>query len=107
MHRVTLIPGDGIGPEVTAATRNVLSAAGADLSWEVIEAGMRSGEKYGNPLPQLAIDAVKRNKVALKGPTETPPGPVQVGDRSYSGVTIALRKELDLFASLRPVKNYR
>jgi len=109
MHRITLIPGDGIGPEVTQAARDVVTAAGADVTWEVVEAGMRIGERQGTPLPQSVIDTIRRNKLALKGPTQTPfgdPYPVHVGDRLYPSVAIALRKELGFYAAVRPVKNY-
>jgi len=109
MQRITLIPGDGIGPEVTQAAREVVSAADAGTEWEVVEAGMRAGERQGTPLPQSVIDAVRRNRVALKGPTQTPfgdPYPVRVADRVYPSVAIALRKELGFYAAVRPVKNY-
>jgi isocitrate dehydrogenase (NAD+) len=109
MHRITLIPGDGIGPEVTQAARDVVTAAGANVTWEVAEAGMRVGERQGTPLPQSVIDTIRRNKLALKGPTQTPfgdPYPVHVGDRLYPSVAIALRKELGFYAAVRPVKNY-
>ncbi len=109
MHRITLIPGDGIGPEVTQSAREIVTAAGASITWEVAEAGMRAGEKSGTPLPQAVIDSIRRNKLALKGPTQTPfgdPYPVQVGDRVYPSVAIALRKELGFYAAVRPIKNY-
>ena len=109
MQRITLIPGDGIGPEVTQSAREVVDAAGAGVTWEVVEAGMRAGEKSGTPLPQAVIDSIRRNKLALKGPTQTPfgdPYPVHVGDRVYPSVAIALRKELGFYAAVRPIKNY-
>ncbi len=109
MHCITLIPGDGIGPEVTQAARDIVDAAGADVSWEIAEAGMRVGEKQGTPLPQSVIDTIRRNKLALKGPTQTPfgdPYPVAVGDRIYPSVAIALRKELGFYAAVRPIKSY-
>lgn len=109
MHRITLIPGDGIGPEVTQSARDIVTAAGAEVTWEVAEAGMRTGAEQGTPLPQSVIDAVRRNKFALKGPTQTPfgdPYPVHVGDRIYPGVAIALRKELGFYAAVRPIRNY-
>ncbi len=109
MTRITLVPGDGIGPEVTASAREILTAAGASLEWEVAEAGMRAGEKNGNPLPRSVIDSIRANKLALKGPTQTPfgdPYPVIVGDRTYPSVAIALRKELGYYAAVRPIKNY-
>lgn len=109
MQGITLVPGDGIGPEVTAAAREVLTAAGAQFKWEVAEAGMKAGEKTGNPLPREVIESIRGNKLALKGPTQTPfgdPYPVIVGDRTYPSVAIALRKELGYYAAVRPVKNY-
>ncbi len=109
MHRITLVPGDGIGPEVTQSAREVVTAAGADVEWEVQEAGMRAGEKTGRPLPDAVIESIRKNKLALKGPTQTPfgdPYPVMVGDRVYPSVAIGLRKELGFYAAVRPIKNY-
>ena len=109
MHRITLIPGDGIGPEVTRSAREIVTASGANVEWEVAEAGMRAGEQSGTPLPQSVIDAIRRNKLALKGPTQTPfgdPYPVRVGDQVYPSVAIALRKELGFYAAVRPIRNY-
>lgn len=109
MHRITLIPGDGIGPEVTQAARDVVAASGASVSWEMVHAGMTAGKEHGTPLPQSVIDSIKRNKFALKGPTQTPfgdPYPVRVGDRVYPSVAIGLRKELGFYAAVRPIKNY-
>ena len=94
MHCVTLIPGDGIGPEVTQSARDIVAATGIDLRWEVVEAGMRAGNEGGHPLPPAVFESIARNKIALKGPTQTPFGdayPVQVGDRIYPSVAIALR----------------
>ena len=96
-HTVTLIPGDGIGPEVVAAAVRVLSATGIDFEWETETAGMAAIGEHGTPLPTRVLDSVRRNKLALKGPTETP---VAGGHRS---VNVDLRKKLDLYASLRPV----
>lgn len=109
MHRVTLIPGDGIGPEVTRAAREIVDASGAALEWEVVEAGMAAGNAGGLPLPPAVFDSIARTGVVLKGPTQTPfgePYPVQVGDRVYPSVAIALRKELKLFVNVRPARNY-
>ena len=109
MHRVTLIPGDGIGPEVAAAAQAVVAAAGAAVEWEVVEAGMAAGERGGHPLPAAVFESIARNKIVVKGPTQTPFGdayPVQVGDRIYPSVAIALRKELKLFVNVRPARNY-
>ena len=74
MHQVTLIPGDGIGPEVTQAAREVVAASGAAVSWEVHNAGLAAGKEHGTPLPQSAVDSIRRNRLALKGPTQTPFG---------------------------------
>jgi isocitrate dehydrogenase (NAD+) len=99
-YRVTLIPGDGIGPEVTEATRRVIDASGVDIDWEVVEAGADVMDKYGTPLPQQVIDSIARNKVALKGPITTPIG------TGFRSVNVALRAALDLYANLRPAKYY-
>ena len=109
MHCVTLIPGDGIGPEVTRSARDIVAATGIDLRWEVVEAGMRAGNEGGHPLPPAVFESVARNKIAVKGPTQTPFGdayPVQVGEQIYPSVAIALRKELKLFVNVRPARNY-
>jgi isocitrate dehydrogenase (NAD+) len=100
-HRVVLIPGDGTGPELTEATRRVLEATGVDFDWDVREAGADVMEQYGgNPLPPEVLDAIREAGVALKGPITTPVG---VGFRS---VNVALRKELDMYAQVRPCKSY-
>lgn len=96
-HTVTLIPGDGIGPETTAAMRRVVEASGADIAWEVAEAGAHLMEEHGTPLPSSTVDAVKRNKVAIKGPVTTPVG------TGFRSVNVALRQALDLYVCLRPV----
>lgn len=96
-HTVTLIPGDGIGPETTRAMQRVLQAAGADIEWEVAEAGAHLMDEHGTPLPQSTIDAIKRNKVAIKGPVTTPVG------TGFRSVNVTLRKELDTYVNLRPV----
>ena len=109
MHCVTLIPGDGIGPEVTRSARDIVAATGIDLRWEVVEAGMRAGNEGGHPLPPAVFESIARNKIAVKGPTQTPFGdayPVQVGEQIYPSVAIALRKELKLFVNVRPARNY-
>lgn len=99
-HRVTLIPGDGIGPEVTTAARRVIEASGVSIDWEVEEAGSDVMDKYGTPLPDRVIDSIRRNGVALKGPITTPIG------TGFRSVNVALRKALDLYANLRPAKWY-
>lgn len=96
-HTVTLIPGDGIGQETTSAMCRVLEAAGADIVWEVAEAGAHLMDTEGTPLPQSTIDAVKKNKVAIKGPVTTPVG------TGFRSVNVALRQNLDLYVCLRPV----
>ncbi len=119
MHRVTLIPGEGIGPEVIGAARRVLDVSGVEIQWEVVEAGLHVVDQYGTPLPDLVLDSIDRNRVALKGPITTPIGkgfsvPVcwtQGGKRSgapriYPSVNVALRKEFDLYANLRPSRIY-
>ncbi len=98
-HKVTLIPGEGVGPEVAAATRRVIDAAGVQIDWEELEARTDSATEAGQRVNQAAIDSVRRNHVALKGPTGTA---IAGGAPS---VNVALRKTLDLYANLRPVKN--
>jgi isocitrate dehydrogenase (NAD+) len=97
-YTVTLIPGDGIGPEVSAAAVRVLSATGVDFDWQTEVAGTSAVGEHGTALPEGVIESIRRNKVALKGPTETPVG---TGHRS---VNVALRKTLDLYANLRPLR---
>jgi isocitrate dehydrogenase (NAD+) len=98
MYTVTLIPGDGIGPEISQATRRVLDATGVPLEWDVQEAGTAVAEKTGNALPDSVIESVRRNKVALKGPITTPVG------KGFRSVNVGLRKALDLYANVRPCK---
>jgi len=100
-YRVTLIPGDGTGPEIVEATRRVLEASGVKFDWDVQEAGIDVLDKYGTPLPDHVLDSIKRNKIALKGPITTPVG------KGFRSVNVALRKELGLFACLRPCKSYK
>ena len=97
--RVTLIRGDGIGPEVADAVLSVLETAGAPLEFEEAVVGRRAEETEGNPLPPAVLDSIRRNRVALKGPVGTPIG------KGFASVNVALRKTLDLYANLRPVKN--
>jgi isocitrate dehydrogenase (NAD+) len=100
-HRVVLIPGDGTGPELTEATRRVLEATGAELEWDVREAGADVMEKHGgNPLPADVLDAIRETGIALKGPITTPVG------GGFRSVNVALRKELDMYAQVRPCKSY-
>jgi isocitrate dehydrogenase (NAD+) len=100
-HRVTLIPGDGTGPELTEATRRVLEATGVEFDWDVRQAGVDVMEEFGTPLPEETIASIKENKVALKGPITTPIG------TGFRSVNVALRHELGLYACLRPCKSYR
>jgi isocitrate dehydrogenase (NAD+) len=100
-HRVTLIPGDGTGPEIAEATRRVLEATGAEFDWDTQHAGADVMEEYGgNPLPEHVLDSVKRNGVAIKGPITTPVG------TGFRSVNVALRKALDLYGQVRPCKSY-
>ena len=95
-HTVTLIPGDGIGPEITTAMRRVVDATGVDIEWEVVEAGAAVVEEYGTPLPEHVLDSIRKNKVAIKGPITTPVG------SGFRSVNVSIRKELDLYSCLRP-----
>lgn len=99
MKNVTLIPGDGIGPEISQSVQKIISAAGVEINWDVQSAGADVTQKEGTPLPQRVIDSIKKNKVALKAPVTTPIG------KGFRSVNVALRKELDLYANIRPCKN--
>ena len=99
-YRVTFIPGDGVGPELSEATRRVLEATGVEFDWDWQEAGADVIDKYGTPLPDQVLESIQANKVAIKGPLTTPVG------TGFRSVNVALRKELDLFACLRPCKSY-
>src|SRR5919201_1794300 len=100
-HSVTLIPGDGTGPELTDATRRVLEATGVGFDWDVQQAGADVMEQFGgNPLPDETLEAVRRTGVALKGPITTPVG------TGFRSVNVGLRKSLDLYAQVRPCKSY-
>ena len=96
---ITLIPGDGIGPEVTEAVLRVFQAAGVDVEWERLDAGVTAFKRFGKSLPAELLDSIRRNKVALKGPVTTPIG------EGFTSVNVGLRKALDLYANLRPVRN--
>src|SRR5213592_4297062 len=101
-YRVTLIPGDGTGPELAAATRRVLDATGVEFEWDVQQAGADVMEGHGgNPLPDHVLDSIKQNGVALKGPITTPVG------TGFRSVNVTLRKTLDLYGQVRPCKSYR
>lgn len=99
MRKVTLIPGDGIGPEIVEACRRIIEAAGVGIEWDVQEAGAGVMEKYGTPLPTHVLDSIRENKVAMKGPITTPVG------SGFRSINVALRKELDLYANLRPARS--
>jgi isocitrate dehydrogenase (NAD+) len=98
-HRVTLIPGDGIGPELAEATQRVLEASGVALEWEVVEAGEAVMAQYGTPLPDHVLESIRRNRVALKGPITTPVG------EGFRSVNVTLRQALGLYANVRPVRS--
>ncbi|MCB0282383.1 MAG: isocitrate/isopropylmalate dehydrogenase family protein [Calditrichae bacterium] len=99
VYQVTLLPGDGIGPEVTSAARKVIAAAGVIVDWEIKDAGAGAVEKYGTTLPEETIDSIRKNKIALKGPITTPIG------GGFASVNVTLRKTLDLYSNVRPVRS--
>src|SRR5579859_5301584 len=99
-YDVTLIPGDGTGPEITEATRRVLEATGVQFDWHVHDAGLSVLEKYGTVLPEEVIASIRETKVGLMGPIITPVG------KGFRSANVALRKSLDLYANLRPAKSY-
>ena len=94
--QVTLIPGDGIGPSISDATTRIVQASGADITWDTQLAGMAGVARYGDPIPEATLDSIKRTKLALKGPLETPVG------EGYRSINVALRKTFDLYANVRP-----
>jgi isocitrate dehydrogenase (NAD+) len=98
-HRVTLIPGDGIGPEVTDAARRAIDATGVEIDWDVQDAGYETWEREGTPLPDRVIESIRERRVALKGPTRTPLG-------GFRPINMPLRLEFDLYAGIRPCKAY-
>ena len=100
-YKITLIPGDGTGPEITEVTARVVEATGVKIDWEIAHAGIDIMEKEGTPLPQSTLDSIAKNKVALKGPITTPIG------TGFRSVNVAIRKELDLYSCLRPCKTYK
>lgn len=99
-YNVTLIPGDGVGPEIAEATKRVVDATGVKINWETVNAGADVVAEFGTPLPAYVLDSIRKNKVALKGPVTTPIG------KGFRSVNVALRQELDLYANLRPGKYY-
>src|SRR4030043_2289170 len=100
MYPITLIPGDGTGPEISEATKKVLEATGVPIQWDIQEAGLDVFEKEGTPLPARVIDSIKKNKVAIKGPVTTPVG------TGFRSVNVTLRQVLDLYCCLRPSKTF-
>jgi isocitrate dehydrogenase (NAD+) len=100
-HRVTLIPGDGIGPELAEATRRVLEATGIEFEWEVVDAGEAMIAAHGTPLPDSVLESIRRNKVAIKGPITTPVG------EGFRSVNVTLRQALGLYANLRPARSMK
>lgn len=99
MHKITWIPGDGVGPEISDASRAVIDASGVDIEWEIVDAGVDVMEEYGTPLPEHVLESVRRNKIAIKGPITTPVG------TGFRSVNVSLRKALDLYANLRPARS--
>ena len=100
-HAVTLVPGDGVGPEICDAAVRVLEATGVGFDWDVHQAGENVIKEFGTPLPEHVLASIRKNKVALKGPISTPIG------SGFRSVNVALRQELDLYALVRPVKAYK
>ncbi len=100
-HKVTLLPGDGIGPEVTASVVAIIEAAGVEIEWEKWVVGSEAISTTGDPLPQVVLESILKNKVALKGPVTTPVG------SGFQSVNVRLRKTLDLYANLRPVRSLK
>src|SRR5438105_12877916 len=98
-HKITLLPGDGIGPEVTASVVAIIECAGVDVEWENYFVGAEAVARFGDPLPKEVLESILRNKVAMKGPVTTPIG------TGFSSINVRLRKTLDLYANLRPVKS--
>ena len=96
-HTITLIPGDGIGPEITACMQRVIAAAGVDIDWQVVNAGAGVMDEYGTPLPEHVLEAISKTGIAIKGPSTTPVG------SGFRSINVALRKHVDLFTNLRPV----
>jgi isocitrate dehydrogenase (NAD+) len=99
-YKITLIPGDGTGPEITEATKRVLEATGVKFEWDIGIIGQQAQDKFGTPLPDYVLESIRKNKVALKGPVTTPVG------TGFRSVNVALRQSLDLYACLRPCRTY-
>jgi len=101
MYTITLIPGDGIGPEISEAMKKVVEATGIKIQWEIQNAGEEVYLKEGNPLPERVIESIKKNKIAIKGPITTPVG------TGFRSVNVSLRQSLDLYACVRPCKSFK
>ncbi len=101
IHKITLIPGDGIGPEVTSAARKIIDASGVKIEWDIVEAGAAVIEEYKTPLPEYVLESIKKNKIALKGPVTTPVG------KGFRSVNVTLRQTLNLYSNVRPIKTYQ
>lgn len=101
MYNVTLIPGDGIGPEVSKSMVRVVEATGIDINWEIVNAGLNVIEEYNTPLPDHVIESIKKNKIAIKGPITTPVG------KGFKSVNVTLRQALDLYVNLRAIKTFK
>ena len=101
MTDVTLVTGDGVGPEIAEATRRCIDATGVQINWEIVEAGSDVMEKFGTPLPDATVESIKKNQVALKAPITTPVG------KGFRSINVHLRQTLDLYACLRPCKSYK
>src|SRR5438445_10318988 len=100
-HRVTMIPGDGVGPELSEATMRVLDATEVGFEWEVLQAGENVMEEYGTPLPEHVLESIRRNRVAIKGPITTPVG------EGFRSVNVTLRQALGLYANVRPARSMK
>ncbi len=100
MYKITLVPGDGIGPEITAVTRECINNLGLPITWDLQDAGELAIKKYGTPIPEALFDSIRKNKVCLKGPITTPIG------KGYRSINVSLRKSLNLYVCLRPFKSY-
>lgn len=100
MHKITVLPGDGIGPEITEAVKKIIKAAGVEIEWEEVNAGVSVMERYGTPLPENVLESIKRNRVALKAPITTPVG------EGFRSVNVELRKALKLYANVRPALSW-
>jgi isocitrate dehydrogenase (NAD+) len=100
MRTITLIPGDGIGPDITEVAVGVIEATGFDVTWEEVKAGLTAIEEFKDPLPEPTLESIRKNNIALKGPLTTPVG------SGFRSVNVALRKEFDLFVNLRPAKSF-